>query len=196
MYLVQQTALYKPISIHGGDEQVVLMGVALRILMFTFIPIWGIGQGLQPIVGINFGAKKYDRVKEAVKIFSIASVIFIVILWSFYMIKPKIVLSFFLNDKTLIESGYNLFRLMFLAFPVSGVIVMCMTFFQSIGKSGKSAIITLLKQVVLFMPIAIVLTKFFGVKGTWIYSTVTDIIVFLYCLVLLIIEFKNLNISK
>ncbi|GAA0122913.1 hypothetical protein UT300018_22300 [Clostridium faecium] len=73
---------------------------------------------------------------------------------------------------------------------------MCMTFFQSIGKSGKSAIITLLKQVVLFMPIAIVLTKFFGVKGTWIYSTVTDIIVFLYCLVLLIIEFKNLNISK
>ncbi|GAA0122912.1 hypothetical protein UT300018_22290 [Clostridium faecium] len=80
MYLVQQTALYKPISIHGGDEQVVLMGVALRILMFTFIPIWGIGQELQPIVGINFGAKKYDRVKEAVKIFSIASVIFIVIL--------------------------------------------------------------------------------------------------------------------
>lgn len=193
MYLVQQTGLYKLVSIYGGDEQVVLMGVALRILMFTFIPIWGIGQGLQPIVGMNFGAKKYDRVKEAVKIFSIASVIFIGILWGFYMIKPKIVLSLFLNDKALIESGYNLFRLMFLAFPVSGVIVMCMTFFQSIGKGGKSAIITLLKQVVLFMPIAIVLTRVVGIKGTWIASTVTDIIVFLYCLVLLTVEFKKLD---
>ncbi len=193
MYLVQQTGLYKLVSIYGGDEQVVLMGVALRILMFTFIPIWGIGQGLQPIVGMNFGAKKYDRVKEAVKIFSIASVIFIAILWSFYMIKPKIVLSLFLNDKALIESGYNLFRLMFLGFPVSGVIVMCMTFFQSIGKGGKSAIITLLKQVVLFMPIAIVLTRVVGIKGTWIASTVTDVIVFLYCLVLLAVEFKKLD---
>jgi len=68
-----------------------------------------------------------------------------------------------------------------------------MTFFQSIGKGGKSAIITLLKQVVLFMPIAIVLTRIVGIKGTWIASTVTDVIVFLYCLILLAVEFKKLD---
>ncbi|AVP55084.1 hypothetical protein DP124_08405 [Clostridium tetani] len=62
MYLIQQTALYTIISIYGGDEKVVLMRVALRILMFTFIPTCGIGQGLQPIVGMNFGAK--DSIKE------------------------------------------------------------------------------------------------------------------------------------
>ncbi|APF28727.1 MATE family efflux transporter [Clostridium botulinum] len=193
MYLVQQTALYKLTSIYGGDEQLVLMGVALRILMFTFIPIWGIGQGLQPIVGMNFGAKKYDRVKDAVKIFSIASTIFIGILWAFYMLKPRVVLSWFINDKTIIENGYEFFRLMFLTFPVSGLIVMSMTFFQSIGKGGKSALITILKQVILFMPIAIILTKIIGIKGTWLSSSVTDAIVFVVSLVLLAIEFKKLN---
>ncbi|MGO5074761.1 MATE family efflux transporter [Clostridium sporogenes] len=193
MYLVQQTALYKLTSIYGGDEQLVLMGVALRILMFTFIPIWGIGQGLQPIVGMNFGAKKYDRVKDAVKIFSIASTIFIGILWGFYMLKPRVVLSWFINDKTIIENGYEFFRLMFLTFPVSGLIVMSMTFFQSIGKGGKSALITILKQVILFMPIAIILTKIIGIKGTWLSSSVTDSIVFVLSLVLLAMEFKKLN---
>ncbi|WP_434304872.1 MATE family efflux transporter [Clostridium botulinum] len=193
MYLVQQTALYKLTSIYGGDEQLVLMGVALRILMFTFIPIWGIGQGLQPIVGMNFGAKKYDRVKDAVKIFSIASTIFIGILWAFYMLKPRVVLSWFINDKTIIENGYEFFRLMFLTFPISGLIVMSMTFFQSIGKGGKSALITILKQVILFMPIAIILTKIIGIKGTWLSSSVTDAIVFVVSLVLLAIEFKKLN---
>ncbi|MBN3396373.1 MATE family efflux transporter [Clostridium botulinum] len=199
MYLVQQTALYKLISIYGGDDQLVLMGVALRILMFTFIPIWGIGQGLQPIVGMNFGAKKYDRVKDAVKIFSIASTIFIGALWGFYMLKPRVVLSWFINNKTIIENGYNFFRLMFLTFPVSGLIVMSMTFFQSIGKGGKSALITILKQVILFMPIAIILTKVIGVKGTWLASSVTDAIVFVLSFVLLAIEFKKLygiNSSK
>lgn len=193
MYLVQQTALYKLTSIYGGDEQLVLMGVALRILMFTFIPIWGIGQGLQPIVGMNFGAKKYDRVKDAVKIFSIASTIFIGILWGFYMLRPKVVLSWFINDKTIIENGYEFFRLMFLTFPVSGLIVMSMTFFQSIGKGGKSALITILKQVILFMPIAIILTKIIGIKGTWLSSSVTDAIVFVLSLVLLAMEFKKLT---
>ncbi|AVQ44526.1 MATE family efflux transporter [Clostridium botulinum] len=193
MYLVQQTALYKLTSIYSGDEQLVLMGVALRILMFTFIPIWGIGQGLQPIVGMNFGAKKYDRVKDAVKIFSIASTIFIGILWGFYMLRPRVVLSWFINDKTIIENGYEFFRLMFLTFPVSGLIVMSMTFFQSIGKGGKSALITILKQVILFMPIAIILTKIIGIKGTWLSSSVTDAIVFVLSLVLLAMEFKKLN---
>lgn len=192
MYLVQQTALYKLISIYGGDDQLVLMGVALRILMFTFIPIWGIGQGLQPIVGMNFGAKKYDRVKDAVKIFSIASTIFIGVLWGFYMLKPRVVLSWFINDKIIIENGYEFFRLMFLTFPVSGLIVMSMTFFQSIGKGGKSALITVLKQVILFMPIAIILTKIIGIKGTWLASSVTDAIVFVLSFVLLAIEFKKL----
>ncbi|MGJ0906148.1 MATE family efflux transporter [Clostridium botulinum] len=193
MYLVQQTALYKLTSIYGGDEQLVLMGVALRILMFTFIPIWGIGQGLQPIVGMNFGAKKYDRVKDAVKIFSIASTIFIGILWGFYILRPRVVLSWFINDKTIIENGYEFFRLMFLTFPVSGLIVMSMTFFQSIGKGGKSALITILKQVILFMPIAIILTKIIGIKGTWLSSSVTDAIVFVLSLVLLAMEFKKLT---
>ncbi|HGG0417151.1 TPA: MATE family efflux transporter [Clostridium sporogenes] len=193
MYLVQQTALYKLTSIYGGDEQLVLMGVALRILMFTFIPIWGIGQGLQPIVGMNFGAKKYDRVKDAVKIFSIASTIFIGLLWGSYMLRPRVVLSWFINDKTIIENGCEFFRLMFLTFPVSGLIVMSMTFFQSIGKGGKSALITILKQVILFMPIAIILTKIIGIKGTWLSSSVTDAIVFVLSLVLLAMEFKKLT---
>ncbi|WP_032122419.1 MATE family efflux transporter [Clostridium amazonitimonense] len=196
MYLVQQTALYKLTSIYGGDEQLVLMGVALKILMFTFIPIWGIGQGLQPIVGMNFGAQKYNRVKDAVKIFSIASTIFIGVLWGFYMINPRVVLGWFINDRTLIETGAKFFRLMFLTFPVSGVIVMSMTFFQSIGKGGKSALISILKQVVLFMPIAIILTKSVGIKGTWLASPVTDAIVFILSIVLLSIEFKKLYSIK
>ncbi|BDR66504.1 hypothetical protein DP130_00540 [Clostridium tetani] len=65
IYLIQQTTLYKIVSIYGRDEKVVLRGGALKILIFTFIPIWGIGQSLQPIMGMNFGAK--NSIKEGLE---------------------------------------------------------------------------------------------------------------------------------
>lgn len=194
MFLVQQTALYKVVSIYGGNEQLVLMGAAMRVMMFTFIPVWGMSQGLQPIVGMNYGAKKYKRVKSAVKTFSVASTILIGVMWSFFMMAPKIALGWFINDEVIIESGYNLFRIMFLIFPVSGVIIMAMTLFQSIGKGGKAAIITILKQVVLFIPVVIIAPKFIGIKGVWAASTITDFIIFLISIIFIIREFKELGV--
>lgn len=74
-FMVQQTLLYRQAFRYGGDPNAILMSATLRFYGFSFIPIWGMSQGLQPIIGTNFGAKQYDRVKETMKIFSIGGTV-------------------------------------------------------------------------------------------------------------------------
>ena len=69
LFMIQQTMLYKMAFKYGGDTNGILMAASLRVYAFSFIPLWGMSQGLQPVVGTNFGAKQYDRVREAMKVF-------------------------------------------------------------------------------------------------------------------------------
>ncbi|MCL0066007.1 MATE family efflux transporter, partial [Dehalococcoidia bacterium] len=117
MNLFQQAVLFRVLSIYGGDEHVILMGAAMRVMMFAFIPIWGLVQGLQPVVGTNYGAKQYERVKKAVKTFAVAATIIMFIFWLPIQLFPKAILGMFFQDGQIIELGYNLFRLMVVLFP-------------------------------------------------------------------------------
>ena len=69
LFAVQQTFLFKQAFAYGGDDWGILMSATMRLYMFSFIPLWGMSQGLQPVIGANFGAKQYGRVKDTMKIF-------------------------------------------------------------------------------------------------------------------------------
>ena len=79
--LLQQTVLYNVAANYGGDTWQTLLGVALRIQSFAFIPVWGISQGFQPAAGTNYGAKQYQRVLQGMKYVTIASLITSLVLW-------------------------------------------------------------------------------------------------------------------
>ena len=81
LFAVQQTFLFKQAFAYGGDDWGILMSATMRLYMFSFIPLWGMSQGLQPVIGANFGAKQYGRVKDTMKIFMYGATILAAASW-------------------------------------------------------------------------------------------------------------------
>ncbi|MDK2813425.1 MAG: hypothetical protein PWQ08_680 [Clostridiales bacterium] len=196
MSMVQQTILYNTAAAYGSDTQIILMGAALRIQAFSFIPLWGMSQGLQPVVGTNYGAKLFDRVKKSTNIFILGAVVLALLFWVPIQLAPKAVLSLFIKDATIVAGGVGNFRLMYSIFPALGIMIMGLTFFQAIGKGSKASVLVLLRQLVLFIPLALLLPKIMGIVGVWAASPLTDGLVLILTIAFLALEYRRMNIAE
>ena len=127
--IIQQSFLYSQAFRYGGETSATIMAATLRIQAFSFIPLWGMSQGLQPAIGANFGAKQYDRVKKIFNVFTISSIVLAACFWIPAETFAKPVLKLFgLSDETLLLAVPS-FRTMYSIFIVYGVMIMTMTFF-------------------------------------------------------------------
>ena len=190
LFMIQQTLLYKMAFKYGGDANGILMAASLRVYGFSFIPLWGMSQGLQPVVGTNFGAKQYDRVRSAMKVFSVGGMILAGVFWLPSLLLSKQILSMFGVEAGIIAQGVNHFRIFYSVFILYGVMVMTITFFQSIGDGRKAGIIVMLRQLILFVPIMIVLPMIFGIKAVWFTQPFVD---FIMIFIGIIMTLKTLN---
>ena len=93
MAAVQQILLFRVLQYHGGDEHIILMAAAYKAFLFAFMAIYGLGQGLQPLIGVSYGAKKFERIKTAFKQFTIMGLSISTSLWLLFMIFPGTILS-------------------------------------------------------------------------------------------------------
>lgn len=193
LFMIQQTMLYKMAFKYGGDPNGILMAASLRIYAFSFIPLWGMSQGLQPVVGTNFGAKQYDRVKQAIKVFSLGGLVLAAIFWIPSLLLSSQILSLFGVDADIIAQGVGNFRLFYSVFILYGVMVMTITFFQSIGNGKKAGVIVMLRQLFIFVPAMILLPMAFGVKAVWFTQPLVDFIMIAIGVVMMINELKNMG---
>jgi putative MATE family efflux protein len=175
MIVVEQVVIYKSVSIYGGGDDLAIIGATMNMLAFAAIPLWGISQGLQPIVGMNFGAKQYDRVKEAFKKFLMAATAFVVVIWAMFMVIPDSILGMYITDPAVASSGANAFRIVMSMFFLNGIILLPATLFQAIGKGGMASFLVLARQVLIFVPLVIALPLFMGLDGVWAALPIADI---------------------
>lgn len=177
--IIQQSFLYSQAFRYGGETSAAIMAVSLRIQAFSFIPLWGMSQGLQPAIGANFGAKQYNRVKKIFNVFTISSIVLAACFWIPAEGFAKQILNLFgLSDETLLLAVPN-FRIMYSIFIVYGVMIMIMTFFQAIGDGKTAGILVMLRQVILFIPTMIFLPHIFGAQSIWYVIPIVDGIVIL-----------------
>ena len=174
LFAVQQTFLFKQAFVYGGDNWGILMSATMRLYMFSFIPLWGMSQGLQPVIGANFGAKQYGRVKDTMKIFMYGATILAAASWVPSMFCSDTLLSLFSVRYEIIEAGVKNFKMFYSTFILYGIMIMTLTFFQSIGDGKKAGIIVLLRQLVLFVPAILLLPKLFGVSAVWWAEPIVD----------------------
>ena len=174
LFAVQQTFLFKQAFVYGGDNWGILMSATMRLYMFSFIPLWGMSQGLQPVIGANFGAKQYGRVKDTMKIFMYGATILAAASWIPSMFCSDTLLSLFSVRHEIIEAGVKNFKMFYSTFILYGIMIMTLTFFQSIGDGKKAGIIVLLRQLVLFVPAILLLPKLFGVSAVWWAEPIVD----------------------
>ena len=186
LFAVQQTFLFKQAFAYGGDNWGILMSATMRLYMFSFIPLWGMSQGLQPVIGANFGAKQYQRVKDTMKIFMYGATILAAISWIPSMFFSEKLLSLFNVRSEIIEVGVMNFKLFYSTFILYGIMIMTLTFFQSIGDGKKASMIVMLRQLILFIPAILLLPKVFGRLAVWWAEPIVDFSMILLGLVLML----------
>lgn len=195
LFMIQQTLLYKMAFQYGGEMHGTLMAAAIRMYGFSFIPLWGMSQGLQPVVGTNFGAKRYDRVAASVRVFSWGGLLLAGFFWILALALPGQILQLFGVEASLIAQGVGYFRLFYMSFVLYGVMVMAVTFFQAIGDGKKASLIVLGRQLVVFVPLALLLPQWLGVAGVWLAQPLVDTVIILIGVWLMIKEIRKFPAS-
>ena len=171
-YLLMNNILFN----YGGEISVTSYAIAGRMMMFALFPVYGITQGFLPIAAYNYGAKKYERVKEvifnAIKYASLfATLVFLVL-----MIFPIQITKIFTNDIEVIRETPIAIRWVFSLTPIIAVQLIGAAYFQGIGKAKMGLFLALLRQGILFIPMILILSYFFGENGVWISFPLSDLI--------------------
>ncbi|PYG87966.1 putative MATE family efflux protein [Ruminiclostridium sufflavum DSM 19573] len=198
MQLIQQTIMYNTAASYGGNEWQIILGACLRIQAFAFIPLWGISQGFQPAIGTNYGAKEYLRVKKITRTFIIGATVFSLLFYIPVMAFPQAMLSMFITEAGTAQMGVGSLRLFFSTYILLGVMILSITLFQSLGKGGIAAILTLLRQMVFFIPLALILPGVgsLGIHGVFLAPVLTDIGVLVLSSILIAKVFIKMNTFK
>jgi len=179
---------------YGGDKAIAAMGIISSAAMIVMMPVFGINQGTQPIVGYNYGAEKYDRVKKALMYAYIGATFFVVLGFLSAMFFPTQIIQFFnRTDGELVSIGVPAMRIFSLLMPVIGFQIVSSNYFQAIGKPKKSMFLTLLRQLIVLIPMVIILPLFFGLNGIWYAVPMSDGISTMLTTVFMYFELKELN---
>ncbi|MGI6093417.1 MAG: MATE family efflux transporter [Veillonellaceae bacterium] len=160
---------------YGGDIAVAAMGVVNRVSVFMLMPIFGISQGVQPIIGYNYGAGNYDRVIEALKKATIAATMFAFSGFIIVELFNAQIIAIFNQNQQLIEIGSNGMRVFLAMMPIVGLQIVGSTYFQAVGKARQSLLLSLSRQVLFLIPLIVILPRMWGLSGIWLASPIADL---------------------
>jgi putative MATE family efflux protein len=159
---------------YGGEVAVAAMGIITRVSMLILMPIFGISQGTQPIIGYNFGAKQDDRVEETLKKAIMAATGVAVAGFLAVQFLDQPIIRLFNGNANLIRIGAKGLRIYLSMLPIIGFQVICTTYFQAVGKPKQSLILSLSRQLLILIPLVLVLPGIFGLTGIWLAGPVAD----------------------
>lgn len=193
MTLVQAVVVFNALAKYGTVIDIAFYGAVYRIFTFLLTPNFGLMRALQPVVGINYGAKQYERVISSFKVFAAASTLLTLPFWIISMIAPNAILGLMLPDQIFTANQLLQFRIYMAILPILSAIFMSMTFFPSINKGKPSAVIGIVRQLVFYVPVMIFLPKMIGVSGIYYGSFGIDTIIVLWTIIMVKKEFTLLR---
>jgi Na+-driven multidrug efflux pump len=159
---------------YGGDMAVGAYSIANSVVMMFFMFVMGVCQGMQPIVGYNYGAEKFDRMLRCLFLAVAVATGILLVGWALAMLFPREIARVFTTDETLIALSARGIKLDMLVFFVVGSQAVITNFFQCIGKVKVSIFLSLSRQLVLLLPMAYVFPMFWGLDGVWYSMPASD----------------------
>lgn len=160
----------------SGESTVAVYAIISRMLMFALFPILGITQGFVPIAGFNYGANKRERVIEVIRTALIYSTVLATFVFLVIMFFSKQIASAFTQDIDIILKTKEVLTWVFLSTPIIGIQLIGSAYFQAIGKAIPALLLTLTRQGFFFVPLILILPKYFGEFGIWISFPIAEII--------------------
>jgi putative MATE family efflux protein len=160
--------LNRSLFAYGGDIAVSAMGIVYSILMLIFMPLQGLNTGAQPIIGYNYGAEKYRRVRECYRLTVLAGTVVVIAGFIVLQVFPGLFIRIFRNEEgELLNMGIRALRICTLMLPVLAFQMTTGNFFQSIGKPLQGTLLSLSRQILFYIPLLMVLPPFFGITGVY-----------------------------
>ncbi|GCD10936.1 MATE family efflux transporter [Clostridium tagluense] len=167
----------KGLYAYGGDTAIAAMGILNSISMLIFMPIFGISQGIQPIIGYNYGAKSYSRVLKVLKYAIIAGTCIATIGFISVQLFARPLIGVFVgNNPELINMGARGLRIDLILLPILGFQILGASYFQAINEAKTSMILSILRQVIVLIPLILILPLFFELDGLWLSQPCADLI--------------------
>ncbi|MCI8889847.1 MAG: MATE family efflux transporter [Eubacterium sp.] len=177
---------------YGGDTAISVYAVAASIMTFVIMPASGISQGIQPIIGNNYGARNYKRVMDTFYQAAGLSVGVTCVIWLIVMVFPKAIFLSFGATEEMLQIGIPGLRMNFCVTPALGFVMLVTTFFQSIAKPAPSIVLTVFRQILFLIPFLYVLPAVWQVQGIFAAQPVSDLIAVVIAAVLILREQKRL----
>ena len=188
---------YGKLSKYGPEIPITVTGIVMKINQILNSVIIGIAVGAQPIFGYNYGARKFDRVKKTLKIVLTTSLIISTIAFLLFQLIPDVLISIFgSGDALYMEFACITFRTFLMLCICNGVQIPSGIFFQAIGKSSRSIILSLSRQVIFLVPAMLILGHAVGLLGVLYAGPVADGMAFVMAVILLILEMRKLKVGK
>ena len=185
--------LNKTLLLHGGDLAISALGIVHSLQTLLFMPVIGIRQGVQPLISFNFGAKKYDRVKEATMLGIYSATAVIMVGYIATRLFPTAMVGLFNREPQLLALGTHALKSWFLLTPLVGYQVIASNFFQAVGKSKIAMFLTLSRQAIFLIPSILLFSHFFGLEGILYSAPVADGLSTLLTTFFLIPGMRNLD---
>lgn len=173
---VLQTVLNSSLLKYGGDLALSAMGIVNSLQTFLVMPVIGINQGMQPIVSYNFGARKIDRAHRTLLIAMLSATVITVISWFLSFFFAEQLVNIFTTERDLIEMSAKFCRNWFFALIIVGPQIVGSNYFQAIGKPAIATVLTLMRQVLVLIPLILILPRFMGLYGITCAAPVADTI--------------------
>lgn len=188
---------------YGGDAgnlAIGAYGILNRTTMFFVMIVFGVTQGMQPILGFNYGAGQWHRVSKTLRIGIWLGVAVTTLGWLITEIFPSVVSDMFTTDAVLKDIADRGSRIFFIFYPLVGCQIVIQNFFQSIGRPRISIFLSLTRQLIFLIPFLIILPRYFGLDGVWASMAASDFIAFVFAVVTLAIvmhrQRKKLSTSQ
>lgn len=178
---------------HGGDIAVAAMGVVNSVATIILMSIIALNMASQPIIGYNFGAKNYRRVKETWLLTIKYSTYIAFIAFIIVELFPSPIIMLFNNDPELLEKGTGGLRIFLSMLPLVGFQIVTGNYFQATGRSNIATMMTLMRQIILLLPLIIILPGHFALNGVWMSAPISDFLNAAVVLLLVFIYMKKLN---
>lgn len=193
---VQAFVVLNAITKYGGIRDIAFFTASNRVLMLLLTPLFGLMRALQPLVGINYGAHNFDRVKQGFWWFCAAGFVIVMPFFMYIMLFPEQVLSFIIPDETITSDYILWFRVYVSVLPVLPIVFMSLTYFPAVNNPKPASILGILRQLVLYIPLMLLLPKWYGLAGVYYGITSIDIFITILFIVLLRTSFKNITNEK
>jgi putative MATE family efflux protein len=176
MWSVMQLILNRTLKAYGGDLGISAVGIMMSIAMLAFMPVIGISQGAQPIIGYNYGARRYGRVRETLRKSVIAGTLVVLTGYLAMRFWPGAIVGLFTRDVALRNLTSHALRVFFSFMPIMAFQVICSGYFQAVGKPVQATLLGLSRQLLIFMPLLLILPRIWGIEGVWRTAPIADVL--------------------